>query len=70
MKNQIHRPRINRIGPTQAEPKLVRMYFKAGNASMLLARLDHVAAIVLEHKIRKFLKQNNSKLEGTIIQTQ
>lgn len=69
-RNQIRRPRVNTIGPTQQEPKKVRMYFKEGNSSMLFAKLDHMDALALEHLILKFLREHNSKLEGCFIQTQ
>lgn len=61
--------RINKIGPTQKEPKKVRMFFKSGNATMLLAKLDHVAALQLESRINRFLKEHGSTLEGCFIHT-
>ena len=69
--NQITRPRINKIGPTQKEPRKVRLYFKAGNSSMLLVKgIEHEVALLLEHRLKRFLKEHNCKLEGNLIQTQ
>lgn len=68
--NQITAPRINKIGPMQKEPRKVKVYFKSGNSTMLLAKMDHVDAIAFEHKLVRFLKEHNSKLEGVLIQTQ
>ena len=61
--------RINKIGPTQKEPRNVRMFFKAGNSTMLLAKLDYIAAVQLESRINRFLREHNSKLEGCFIHT-
>lgn len=69
MHNQPHPQRINKIGPTQEEPKKVRMFFKSGNSTMLLARLDHVAALQLESRINRFLREHGSSLEGCFIHT-
>lgn len=69
--NQIRKPTINKIGPTQKEPKKVRIYFKSGNSSMLLCKgISHYDAIKLESTIRRFLSSIEVKLEGTFIQTQ
>lgn len=66
---QPHPQRINKIGPTQQEPKKVRMFFKSGNSTMLLAKLDHVAALQLESRINRFLREHGSTLEGHFIHT-
>ncbi len=70
-KNQIRRPTINKIGPTQQEPKKVRIFFKSGNSSMLLCKgIKYYDAIKLESTIKRFLKEIDVRLEGNFIQTQ
>ena len=69
--NQTTRPRINKIGPTQKEPRKVRLYFKSGNSTMLLVKnIEYEVAILLESRLKRFLRERNSKLEGTFITTQ
>ena len=69
--NQIRPPRVNHIGPTQKEPKKVRLYFKSGNSSMLLCKnITEADALRFEVRMRRQLKDMGVKLEGTIIQTQ
>lgn len=70
--NQIRPPRINKIGPSQPiiAPKKVKMWFKCGTSSMLFTKCKEPTALQLEVKIRKFLSENNIKLEGSFILTQ
>ena len=69
-KNQIRPNAINRIGPTQQVPKKVKLWFKCGTSSMLFCKTDEGTALRLESRLRRFMTDNNTKLEGTFIQTQ
>ena len=52
------------------EQQKVRMYFKAGDSTMLLCKgLTSLAATGLAIDIERYLKRHNCALEGHFIQT-
>lgn len=60
--NQIHTPR------PQKKDQKYRAFYKSGDCTMLLAKnISYNAAKALEHHMRQFLAQHETKLQGTII---
>lgn len=66
--NQIRPPRINKIGPMQQiVSKKVKVFFKCGTSSMLFCKTDEPTALRLEARLKRFLTDNHSKMEGNFI---
>lgn len=64
-KNQLHNPKYTAAN----ENKIIKMFLKSGNSTMLLAKLNQMDATSLGMYIENYLKKRNSRLEGTFIFT-
>lgn len=52
----------------QKKDQKYRCFFKSGDCTMLLTKdISYNAAKALEHHMRQFLAQHETKLQGTII---